>query len=115
METKRLFHPYPNFKHYLNRNPKPTQRSILGERIVDGHLTMITQEGEVRMQTPLCGRGQEEWIPALRDVIETNRSMGGADPSIAFVDNPVADHKCLCETVEGIKTTQVFVRLESCV
>ncbi len=74
---------------------------------------MITQEGEVRMQTPLCGRGQEEWVPALQDVIETNRSMGGVDPSIAFVDNPVADHTCLCETVQGIKATQVLSCLES--
>ncbi len=64
---------------------------------MDGHLTMITQEGEVRMQTPLCGRGQEEWVPALRDVIETNdRSMGGVDPSIAKRCRKCTTTDCPC-------------------
>ncbi len=61
-------------------------------------------------KAPCAAAGKKSgWVPALQDVIETNRSMCGADPSIAFIDNPVAEHKCLCETVEGINATQVLV------
>ena len=34
--------------------------------------------------------------------------MGDTDPAIAFVDNPVADHQCLCDNVEGIQKLQAY-------
>ena len=43
-----------------------------GERVVDGHLTLVTMEGEVRMQTPLCGQGHDEWEVSLDAVQQTD-------------------------------------------